>query len=172
MCATGNCQACLDTAHIQLPNGNNGNYTVASEEAPGSNCLYGGVKIETYNGVTNALVSTYYACNAEGYNDLHYKAYIKDQSGTNVPDVTPIVDGIGGTWSRISTGNYRYVKSGAGFTTSNVFFTLTNGKDEEEARCKLQVTNSTTITLLTYDNTGNLSDDLIEQMFIGIQVKV
>jgi hypothetical protein len=43
--------------------GNPGNYTVVTAEPVGVNCTNGGVKIELFNGLTNALISTEYACN-------------------------------------------------------------------------------------------------------------
>lgn len=59
-----NCNNCLDTSSISVPDGNNGNYTVTRTfEGAEGGCTNGGVAIELYNGVTNALISTSYACN-------------------------------------------------------------------------------------------------------------
>jgi hypothetical protein len=169
------CNNCLDTTQITLPtgpSGNSGNYTVITDLAYGDgNCPFGGVQIELYNGATNVLISTSYACNGLNSSVNLYEAYFKEQIGTDVPDETVINDSILGVWSRTAVGTYRYTKAGAGFSTSKTFFNLTNGLETEEVRCKLTVSSSNYITLQTYDSTGALSDDLIEQMFIGIYNK-
>lgn len=44
--------------------GYNGNYVTIAAEAAGVNCANGGQKVVLYNGITNAVISTSYICNA------------------------------------------------------------------------------------------------------------
>jgi hypothetical protein len=99
-----------------------------------------------------------------------YWAVIKNQTGTNAPDDDIINDTIEGVWTRTAVGTYRYTKSGF-FGATTTWFTLTNGLTSAEVRCRLEVASSNYITLKTYDNTGALADDLLEQCWIGIFVK-
>lgn len=101
---------------------------------------------------------------------LVYQAVIKTQTGTNVPDDEIISDTIEGVWTRTATGTYRYTKNGA-FGASTTFFTFTNGLFTEETRCRLSVDSSNYITLKTYNSSGVLADDLLEQAWIGIYIK-
>jgi hypothetical protein len=61
--------------------GNNGNYIVTSVEAHGANCTNGGIKVVTYNGITNAVISTNYICNCiPCSNGTNAFKFIKDTS--------------------------------------------------------------------------------------------
>jgi hypothetical protein len=156
--------------------GPSGDYTIVTTEAPGVNCANGGVKIELFNGLTNALISTSYACNGINGTDspdadvLLYEARIKDQVTTSAPDDDQImIDTIEGVWSRVSTGSYRYTKSAA-FAVGTTFFTFTNGLPTTN-QCRLEVASSNYVSLKTYDATGTLADDILQMAYISIKIR-
>lgn len=104
-------------------------------------------------------------------NVLIYEAYIKDYNEiSGGVESAKIIDLINGTWSRISAGTYRYTKTGA-FAIGTTFFTLHNGISNQEVREKITVTSSNHCTLRTYDSSGVLTDDLIDDMYISIKIR-
>jgi hypothetical protein len=158
---------------VQGDPGTPGNYTVTTDEPGGVNCANGGVKIELFDGSDDSLISTHYACNGLDNPEigiLTYEVLFKNQSGTSAPSPTIINDDIAGVWSRASAGTYRYTKAST-FSESTTFFTCVNGLSSEEVRIRLSVDSSSYITLKTYNSSGVLADDLIEQMYLSIKVR-
>lgn len=101
---------------------------------------------------------------------LEYEALFKSQLGTDTPDETIIEDTIGGVWTRVGVGEYRYTKTGA-FSLGKTFFTVTNGYYLENVTADIRVESSNYITLRTYNALGVLADELIDYMYVSIKVR-
>lgn len=107
--------------------GNNGNYTVQTAEAPGANCPNGGVKLDLYDGITNSLISSNYVCNAVNTSNVkRYKGKIQ-QTGTNAPSIYWL-ENPGPTLfvSRYASGWFKLTSSGLFPNANNVFAYINN----------------------------------------------
>lgn len=60
--------------------GQDGNYTVVTQESAGLNCQYGGVKIEVLSGLDNSVLSTNYVCNGAPSESVLHSEHPNDSS--------------------------------------------------------------------------------------------
>jgi hypothetical protein len=92
---------------------------------------------------------------------LRYKAVL-NQSGTDAPVATVLVDTIGGSWARDSNGAYTYTKNGA-FTVGHVWLSVYPNYNATEAiGFNLERSNDNAIALSVSNNEdGWLSNHMV-----------
>ena len=105
-------------------------------------------------------------------NSLVCKGFL-NQTGTNAPVLTVIKDTILGTWARTSIGTYTLTKTGA-FTANKTVPIDDVYVDQAGNLYKINLTNSDTLTLLTYSasDTNVLADGVLTNRFINIEVYI
>lgn len=166
-----------------LKNGTNGNYTVTRTfvGAEGG-CTNGGVAIELYNGVTDALISTSYACNgvdgAPGSsidNPLYVYKVMHSQTGSFNVAVNVIAvntfPGAAGLTVRDSVGTYTFSATLNPMPSSTkVMVSIDFPKSGADvATYNVSYIDSNTLRIRTYLN-GVLSDGVLNNSKVIIEV--
>lgn len=95
------------------------------------------------------------------------------QSGSSAPVFTSIIDTLGGTWARSSTGTYTLTKAGA-FTLNKTVPIDDIYQDQSGNLYKINRTSADVLTLLTYAtaDTSTLADGVLSSRYINIEVYV
>ena len=94
-----------------------------------------------------------------------------NQSGTNNPVFTSIINTLEGVWTRSNVGTYILTKNGA-FVENKTVPSDDVYIDQDGNLFKINRTSENTMTLLTYaaSDTDVLSDDVLVDRFINIEI--
>jgi len=101
-----------------------------------------------------------------------YKSNI-NQTSTNAPTESGggIIDELSGAWSYVSVGNFDYTATGKFVDPTMVFIQFSNNYSGIH-NCTFSVLNDNTLRLTTKDDTGSVSNNIVSNMSLLIEVPV